>query len=349
VTRIVRFGPGTLGELGGVCEEVGVQRPLLVTTRRGAAACAGRVAVLAMYDGVEPHVPVESVLAATALAREAAADGLVGLGGGSAIDTCKAVVAELAGAGRSGHLVFDEHKVPSIVAVPTTYAGAEWTSGFGMLLEPGRKGGGRSVAPRAAVYDPELTLGLPVDVTVGTAMNAMAHCAEAHYHPAANDAASAHADAGAAAISSALPLVASDPTALEARTQLLEGAMHAAFALGDSGLCLAHAMAQALGGRYSLPQGTMNALCLPVALRFNAVAAPGALARFARAMGADDGPGRCAELARLGGFGLALRDHGVPRDDLPAVAEAIVQRPGAQANPRPVEAADVEGLLRAIW
>ena len=338
--RIVRFGVGSLEELGDVCSEAGVVRPLLVASRRGAAA-VGTLPVVGVYDGVRPHVPVETVREAASLARELAVDGLVGLGGGAAVDTCKAVVAELGAGGEA---------TPRVIAVPTTYAGAEWTAGFGMLLGPGRKGGGADerARPVAAIYDPRLTLDLPLGDTVGTAMNALAHCAEAYYHPARTPRAERHADAGATAIGYALPLVVDEPRGVYARTRLLEGAMRAALALGESGLCLGHAMAQALGGRYGLPQGAMNAVCLPAALRFNAVGVPDAVARLARALGTDNAPARAAELARLGGF-ERLRDFGVPEAELDDVATAVVARPGAQANPRPVTAEDVADLLRSVW
>ena len=339
--RITRFGAGALIELADLCGEIEVERPLLVATRRGAGA-VGELPVVGVYDGVRPHVPVETVREAAARAQELDADGLVGLGGGSAIDTCKAVVAELVSTAPA--------VLPRVVAVPTTYAGAEWTPYFGMLLGPGRKGGGSDARamPIAAIYDPELTLDLPPQATVGTAMNALAHCAEAYYHPDAQRRAPRHADTGATAIGHALPLVVADPRGIYGRTRLLEGAMRAAFALGDSGVCLAHAMAQALGGRYGLPQGAMNALCLPAALRFNAEAVPEAVGRLAQALGTDDAPARVEELARLGGF-ERLRDFGIPEDELDEVAAAIVARPGAKANPRPATADEVAGLLRSIW
>jgi maleylacetate reductase len=286
-------------------------------------------------------VPVETVHDAASLARDLGADGLVGLGGGAAVDTCKAIVAELVGAAETA---------PRVIAVPTTYAGAEWSAGFGMLIAPGRKGGGAEAKARpvAAIYDPELTLDLPLGDTVGTAMNALAHCAEAYYHPARTPRSDRHADAGATAIGYALPLVAAEPRALYGRTRLLEGAMRAALALGDSGLCLGHAMAQALGGRYGLPQGAMNAVCLPAALRFNAEEVPDAVARFARALATEDAAARVEELARLGGF-VRLRDFGVPQAALDDVAAAIVSRPGAHANPRSATAVEVARLLRSIW
>jgi maleylacetate reductase len=338
--RIIRFGAGSLAELADVCAEAGIRRPLLVASRRGAAAASG-LPVAGIYDGVRPHVPVETVHEAAAILQEIGADGLVGLGGGSAVDTCKAVVAELADAVETP---------PRIVAVPTTYAGAEWTATFGMLLGPGRKGGGVDdrARPVAAIYDPELSLGLPLDATVGTTMNALAHCAEAYYHPACTEAAARHADTGASAIAYALPIVADRLDGVYGRTRLLEGAFRAALALAESGLCLGHAMAQALGGRYGLPQGTMNAICLPVALRFNAAAVPAAVARFGEALGADDPVARVEDLARLGGF-ERLRDFGVPGAELDDVAEAVVARPGARANPRPASPAQVAALLREVW
>jgi alcohol dehydrogenase class IV len=339
--RIVRFGAGSLAELGDVCAEAGISRPLLVASRRGSASVE-ELPVVETYSGVRPHVPAETVREAAVLVRETGADGLVGLGGGAAIDTCKAVVAVLAG---DGH-----EPLPRIVAIPTTYAGAEWTPYFGILLAPGRKGGGMDerARPVAAIYDPELTLDLPLEATVGTSMNALAHCAEAYYHPSRTPRAERNADTGATAIGYALPLVVERPDAIYSRTRLLEGAFRGALALADSGLCLGHAMAQALGGRYELPQGTMNAVCLPAALRFNAAVVPNAVERFGTALGAEDAASRVAELARLGGF-ERLRDFGVPEAELEDIAEAVVARPGARANPRRASAEDVAGLLRSIW
>lgn len=318
--------------------ELGLSRLLLVTTRRGARA-AGSLAVAGVYEGVRPHVPVETVREAAARARELDVDGLVGLGGGSAIDSCKAVAAEL----------LPELTLRTIV-VPTTYAGAEWTPFFGMLLAPGRKSGGSDerVVPAGAIYDPELSVGLPLAETVGTALNALAHCAEAYYAPGRNDHGDRNADTGAAAIGYALPLVVANLDSLYARTRLLEGAFRAALALESAGLALGHAMAQGLGGRYGLPQGAMNALCLPAALRFNAEVVPEAVTRFGQALGVDDAAARVEDLARLGGF-ERLRDFGVPEDEIGEVAGEIAARAGAKANPRPAGAAEIADLLRLIW
>ena len=324
---IVRWG---LGELGPVLSALGSERALLVTSERFVGL--EELPVATRFGGVSRHSPLTTVEAATAAA--AGADGLVGLGGGSAIDTAKAVSAATG--------------LP-LVAVPTTYAGAEWTTYFGMRDESQRlKTGGGGARTAAIVYEPELTLDLPREETVGTALNALAHAAEALYVGSRSVEGDEEALAGARLIGVWLPEVVERPRDLEARTRLLEGAMHAGKALGLTGLALAHAIAQALGGRYGLPHGELNALSLPPTLRFNEPVVPEAIARLADGLGAEDAAARVEELARLGGF-TGLERLGVPESELPLVAEEAAARPGARANPRPATPDDVLGLLREMW
>ena len=319
---IVRWG---LGQLPDVLGELGIAQPLLVASERWAQLGLG-----VRTAGRWTEVPSEQVGEVAAHAG----DGILALGGGSAIDLGKAASAEAG--------------VP-VVSVPTTYAGAEWTSFFG-IRDPERRmrGGGSGAHLGGVVYDPELTFSLPRAETVGTALNALAHSAEALYVEGHNAQADEHALTGAALIGQWLPRVVESPQGLEERRKLLEGAMHAGMALGGSMLGLGHAMGQALGGRYGLPHGAMNALTLPAALRFNAEVVPEAVGRFGQALGADDPAGRVEELARLGGF-ERLRDFGIPEADLPEVAAATVERAGAKANPRAASAAEVEQLLRSIY
>jgi maleylacetate reductase len=210
------------------------------------------------------------------------------------------------------------------------------------------RGGGAGANLHAIVYEPQLTLGLPVPETVGTSLNALAHCAEALYVRERTPETDADALAGAELIGEWLPRVVGRPDDPEARAQLLKGACHAGAALGGSMLALGHALAQALGGRYGAPHGALNALTLPPALRFNEPVAGEAIARFGAALGSDDPAARVEELARLGGF-ERLRDLGIPEEAPAEVAESAAERPGAKANPRPVTPADVERLLSAIW
>lgn len=319
---IVRWG---LAKLPKVLGELGIEEPLLVASERWASTNLG-VRTVARWT----EVPSDQVAAAA----EHVGDGVLAVGGGSAIDLGKAVSVEAG--------------VP-VVSVPTTYSGAEWTPFFG-IRDPERRmrGGGVGAQLAGVVYEPELTLSLPRPETVGTALNALAHCAEALYVEGHNPTADEHALKGAKLIGDWLPRVVARPQDLGARKKLLKGAMHAGMALGGSMLALGHAMAQALGGRYGLPHGAMNALTLPPALRFNAGVAPDALRRFGEALGTDDPAARVEELARLGGF-RELRDFGIPEDELPEVASATAQRPGAKANPRTVTAAEVETLLRSIY
>ena len=315
---IVRWG---LAELPGVLEELTIARPFLVASPRWdefAIAAAER------WNEIPSH----------RIEIPDGVDGVIAVGGGSAIDTAKAASA-------AGGL--------PLVSVPTTYSGSEWTSFYG-VRDPDRRmrGGGAGAQLAGIVYEPKLTLDLPREPTVGTALNALAHSAEALYHPARDDTSDRLAAEGAELIVGALPAVVEAGDQLGPRTTLLRGAARAGEALGRSGLCLGHAMAQALGGRYGLPHGAMNALCLPPALRFNEPVVPEAVETFGKAIGSDDPPGRVEQLARLGGF-ERLRDFGVPEDELDEVAEATAKRPGARANPRPATAAEIADLLRSIY
>jgi len=277
-------------------------------------------------------VPSERI--SDAVAEAAGAAGILAMGGGSAIDLGKAISVETG--------------LP-LVSVPTTYSGAEWTPGFG-IRDPDRRmrGGGSGAKLAGIVYDPELTLGLPRAETVGTAMNALDHTAEALYVQGRNDEGDREALAGARLIGEWLPRVVESPDDPEARRKLLEGAMHAGAALASAGLGLAHAMAQALGGRYGLPHGALNAITLPPVLGFNEPVAKAEIARFGEALGTDDPVARVQELAQLGGY-KRLRDLGVPKNELTEVAEAAAGRPGARANPRPATPSQVLDLLQSVY
>jgi maleylacetate reductase len=318
---IVRWG---LDELDGLLAELGIGRPFVVASDRWSELLPGA--------SRWSEVPTDRIADVAAAAE--GADALLAIGGGSAIDLAKAVSAETG--------------LP-LVSVPTTYSGSEWTAFFG-VRDPDRRmrGGGAGAHLAGIVYEPRLTLDLPRDQTGGTALNALAHCAEALYVAGHNPEGDREALAGAKLIDDALLQVLADGQDLEARTRLLEGAQHAGAALGSAGLALGHAMAQALGGRYGIAHGAANALCLPPALRFNEPVVPEAIRRFGDALEVADPAARVEELSRASGF-TRLRELGVPEDELDEVAAAVVQRAGAKANPRPASPHQVAELLRSIW
>ncbi|HEY2542256.1 MAG TPA: iron-containing alcohol dehydrogenase [Gaiellaceae bacterium] len=319
---IVRWGPLEL--VAEVCDELGIRSPLLIASERWSEL------VLPFEPAARwTEVPSVRVDEASNLAR----DGVIAIGGGSAIDLGKAISATA--------------RVP-LVSVPTTYSGAEWTSFFG-VRDPQRRmrGGGSGARNAGIVYDVGLTVALPREQTVGTAMNAIAHCAEALYAHGHNPETDVVALEGAQLISQYLPRVVESPLDRDLRTELLRGACHGGEALAGSMLALAHAMAQAIGGKYGLPHGTLNGICLPPALRYNARYAPAAVRAFGEAVGGD-GAQRVEELTALGGI-TRLRELGVPEDDLPELAESTATRGGNHANPHPATPAEIEQLLRSVY
>jgi maleylacetate reductase len=313
----------SLVELQSVLDSLAITRPALIGSPRVAEV------VPIEFSGHWSEIPSDRIVV------PARADGLLAIGGGSAIDTAKAASA-------ASGLV--------LVSVPTTYSGAEWTSTFG-IRTPKRRllGGGGGARLGGIAYEVSLTLDLPRSTTVGSAMNALAHCAEALYVTGRTQRAEQRALEGAALIAAHLPRVVETPHDRAERAALLAGAAAAGEALALAGLGLAHALAQALGGSFGLPHGAMNALTLPPALRFNASLAPEAVTRFGLAIGAPDDPAaRVEQLASLGGFGR-LADFGLPLSALGAVAASAASRAGNRNNPRPATVAEIEQLLVSIF
>jgi maleylacetate reductase len=315
---IVRWG---LHELPGLLAEAGIERPFVIASPRW------RELDLPAGAGLWTEVPSARAVVPPD------ADGVLAIGGGSAIDT--------------GKYASSQSGLP-VVHVPTTYSGAEWTTFYG-IRSPDRRmqGGGAGARPVGILYDVDLTLGLARAETAGTALNALAHCAEAFYVRGHSPEGDEQALAGARLISDSLPKVLADGSNRAAREELLRGAMHGGHALALTGLALAHAMAQALGGTYGIAHGAMNALCLPPALTFNREIVPAEVGRFGEAIGGD-AVERSRELALLGGL-ERLRDFGVPEEELPVVAQAAAERAGNQANPRPATPAEILALFRSIW
>jgi maleylacetate reductase len=339
--RVV-FGAGAARtRLAEEVERLGAERLLLIASAAEAELAAALAAplgerVVARFDGVRPHVPVEVAAAATAAAREAGADALLSVGGGSTTGTAKAIALATG--------------LP-ILAVPTTYAGSEMTPVWGST-EAGRKTTGRDlrVLPKVVVYDPELTFSLPAAITAASGMNAIAHCAEAPYAPGRNPVTTQLALEGIRATAAALPRVVAAADDREGRAGALYGAYLAGSAFAVAGSGLHHNICHALGGAFDLPHAETHSVVLPHVVAFQQPAAAAAMDAVAAALGA--GPGGAAtalyDLAAGLGLPLALREIGMPEGGAETVVEQIVAATPAD-NPRPVDAAAVRGILAAAY
>ncbi|MBK3580547.1 maleylacetate reductase [Streptomyces sp. MBT65] len=336
--RVV-FRPGAaLTATPGEAERLGLRRVLVLSGARGAAtaqAVADSLGELCVGVHAEArmHVPVEVADRAVELARTLGADGCVAVGGGSAIGLGKAIAL------RTG--------LP-LIAVPSTYSGSEMTPVWG-LTEHGAKRTGRdpAVLPRSVVYDPELTLDLPVPLSVTSGVNAIAHAVEALYAPDTSPLVAMMAEEGLGALADALPELAAEPGSLEARSRALYGAWLCGTCLGATTMGLHHKLCHVLGGTFGLPHAETHTVVLPYTLAYNAPAAPEAAAAVARALDAEEAPRALWNLARRLDAPRSLAELGLNEGDLAtAAAQAVSQ---AYANPRPVTEDGVLTLLRAAY
>nr|WP_296780617.1 maleylacetate reductase [Rhodococcus sp. (in: high G+C Gram-positive bacteria)] len=335
----VRFGFGTLSALTDELDQIGLGR-VLVLCSPGQEDVAERVASIlgdrsvgVRADAVM-HVPAEVAARTSAEAVALGADGCVTVGGGSAIGLGKAIALE--------------HGLP-IVAVPTTYAGSEMTPVWGMTTN-GRKETGRDpkVLPRSVVYDPDLTMTLPVGMSVTSGINAIAHAVEALYAPDASPIISLMAEEGVRALARALPLIVAEPSTAEGRSQALYGAWLCGATLGATTMSLHHKLCHSLGGTLNLPHAQTHTVVLPHVLAFNQSHAPAAAAALTRALpGSGDPATRLWDLSRELDAPQSLAELGMKEEDIDRIAEEVTSR--SYGNPRPVSRDAVTALLRAAW
>jgi alcohol dehydrogenase class IV len=214
------------------------------------------------------------------------------------------------------------------------------------MTEGGTKTTGRDlgVLPVTVIYDPELTLELPVAIAGPSAMNAMAHAVEGLYGPGANPVMTALALESVRVLSESLPRMKAQPDSSEARTSVLYGAYLAGAVLAVVGTSLHHKICHVLGGLFNLDHGQMNAVVLPHALAFNAPAIGEAYARLSQVLGVD-AAGGLYDLARVLETPLRLGDIGFPSDGIDLAAPLVVQ--AARENVRPINEVQARELLQA--
>ena len=334
----VVFGKGSRAQAGELAAGLGCRRVLVIATRSQAAVAEDLKAQLggagaAVFPRAAMHTPVEVTAEAMDLVEALGVDGLVAVGGGSAIGLSKAIALRT--------------DLPQIV-IPTTYAGSEMTPVIGQT-EAGRKTTQRSmkVLPEAVIYDVELTLGLPAPVSVTSGFNAMAHAMEALYARAPTPLLLAVAEDCVRRMEHALPHIVLDPLAEEPRTEALAAAWLGGWSLANGGSALHHRLCHILGGAFGLPHAETHTILLPHVLAFNAPAAPEAMERLGRALDSEVPADALYDLAQSLGAPGALKDIGMPQDGIGLAVETVLADPGW--NPRPLEQKPLAEMLRRAW
>ena len=334
----VLFGFGTLRKLADEIQRLDCSHAVLICTPRQlpqvqriaeqlGTLCAGVVAEATM------HTPVDVTERSMATFHESRGDCAVALGGGSSIGLCKAIALRT--------------DVPQIV-VPTTYAGSEATPVVGETKD-GVKTTRRTpaVLPEVILYDVELTLPLPRDVSAASGLNAIAHAVEALYAQDANPLTSSMAFDGIRALAAALPAIVEDPGDLDARANALYGAWLCGVCLATVGMSLHHKLCHTLGGSFNLPHAQTHAVLLAYVVAYNAAATPTAMEQLERALGARNAAAGLQTLAARLGVPRSLAELGLPRSAIERIADLAVVNP--YWSPRAIERGPILALLEDAY
>ncbi|MEM1288325.1 MAG: maleylacetate reductase [Pseudomonadota bacterium] len=334
----VCFGVGVRAEIEREMELLGCQRALVLSTPPQASGAMDMAAKLngkaaGVFTKAAMHTPTHVTAEAVSHAVSVEADCLIALGGGSTTGLGKAIALKT--------------DLPQIV-IPTTYAGSEATAILGQtengvkttLTDP-------KVLPEVILYDADLVATLPVPMTVTSALNAMAHAAEALYAVNRNPVSTMLATEGLAAFKNALPKVIADPEDRDARGETLYGAWLCGTVLGQVGMALHHKLCHTLGGSFDLPHAETHAIVLPHALAYNARSVSAELQPICDIFGGTNAGASLHAFARSVGAPMALKDLGLQESDLDQAADLAVSKP--YPNPRPVERGAIRSLLQAAW
>lgn len=332
-SRVI-FGAGAVAKLPEEIDRLGAKRALVLATPQQWSIAAEVSALLGprfagLFDRAVMHVPDDIAEAARKEAASLGADCCVAVGGGSTTGLAKAVALTTG--------------LP-IVAIPTTYAGSEMTPIWGITAD-GVKQTGRDlrVLPKTVLYDPSLTLGLPVAMSVTSGINAIAHCVEALYSKDANPIVSLTAEDGIRAMAQALRIIVIDPENADARASALYGAWLGGSVLGAVGMALHHKLCHTLGGSFNLPHAETHTVILPHAIAFNASETPDAMARVAKALGTRDAAGGMWDLVASLRAPLSLQSIGMERRHLERATDLAIANP--YWNPRRITRDGIRDLL----
>ncbi len=372
-TRLMA-GAGLADSIGQEVRNMGLSRCFIVTDRAIrkmhifdkviVSLNESGVRVVGIFDEVVPDSEVGLVERGAAVTREAGPDFILALGGGSSIDTAKAINIIFTNGGSllnyEGFGLLSAPLTP-LVAVPTTAGTGSEVTQFAVIKDDSRRAKlsflSPYLMPRLAVLDPELTLGMPQELTATTGMDALTHAVEAHLSGAANPVASGLALQAVGLIFDFLPVAVRNGGDIEARHAMLVASTMAGIAFNSAMVGIVHAMAHACGGLYDVPHGLANAILLPRGMEYNLPFVVRKLADIARAAGVPDigqPPEEYAnqaviaveELCKKCGIYRNLSDAGVPQDGLEQVAELAAVDGAIFTNPRPAEPEDILEILK---
>jgi maleylacetate reductase len=334
----VQFGGGIRIQLASEIERLGCSRAIILSTpghESQARDLAKQIQRLGagLFSGAMMHTPVRVSEQAVAVVRSIDADCTVALGGGSTIGLGKAIALRT--------------DLPQI-AIPTTYAGSEMTPILGET-ERNQKTTTRTlkVLPEVVLYDPELTISLPVPISVSSGINAIAHAVEASYAKDRNPLISLAAEESIRALARSLPVIVANPIDEPARSDALYGAWLAGTCLGAVGMALHHKLCHVVGGAYNLPHAETHTVILPHAVAYNSSAEPLVMRMLAAVLGTSDAAIGLYDFIGLLGAKRSLRELGMPESGIEKVALLATQNP--YWNPRSLEHKPIRELLRRAW
>jgi len=366
----VVYGPGRLNEIARLCKEAGMSKPLLVTDRgsRELPFIGSIVQTLGdagmpcdVYAGISPNPRDDEIASGRDLFLQGGHDGIIAIGGGSGMDGGKAIATVAKNDFDLWDFEFeqtppnmnDQAPFPPLICIPTTAGTGAETEGTAMITDIERMmkfcTWHPQLKPACALLDPEITIGLPPNLTAWTGCDAMVHAIEAYCVPTFHPMCDGIALEGLRLINKWLPDAVNQPGNLEARGGMLVGSCMAGIAF-LKGLGMVHAISHMVGAAYDTHHGLTNAIVLPAVLRFNADSISDKLPQMAAAMDLEDKSfdtfyaAVCALLDRLD-IPRSLVDIGVPADCAAAIAAKAIQDSAAATNPRQATVAEIQGII----
>ena len=368
------FGAGAVKKVGELAKAEGAKKALVITDsfiaqsdiRKKIEESLSKAGIaVEVFDGVTPNPTTACVDAGSDFAAKSDADILIAVGGGSSMDTAKGVSLGAKNPQRGIDLdyqtQFEKQGLP-IIAIPTTAGTGSEVNAFGVITDETTHVrfyvGHSSALAKAAILDPELTLGLPPKATAATGMDAMIHAVESYLSIRNNPYSDGIALQTIELVMKNLPTAYKDGSNLEARANMLLASHIVGVGFSHTGLGLVHGIGHSLGGHFNVPHGVALCTVLEEVLRFNLPARQARMAKIAQALGVAETTKSEAEnaekaiqslvlLAKEVGLASKLSDHGITEADLPLLAKTAVEDAVTLNNPIKPTEQDVLGILRS--